>query len=266
MITLTYEPVLSRVTVDVSALAGGAEYAVIDRSVGGVTWTTVRGGSAADATSGAVLVYDYEFPDTVELTYRVRAYDSGDSLLSTETDTITVVLGAVWLKSPARPFLNRTVTVLDFGDITDPARGGVLEVLGRRLPVAVTEVRGSRRYELTLGTVDPEEARAVELFLSFGDVVFVHVPASCTNVPRSMYASVGDVGISRRSVYGPRRYFTLPLTEVAAPDAGIVGFTITWAGVVAAWATWGDLIADPAVPTWLDLQSYVSSPDDEIVG
>jgi hypothetical protein len=64
----------------------------------------------------------------------------------------------------------------------------------------------------------------------------------------------------------PVRHYVIPLAECDAPDPSVVGYTITWLGVVNGWATWADVLADPDVPTWLDLLEYVSSPEDEIVG
>jgi hypothetical protein len=197
-------------------------------------------------------------------TYRLRSYAAGGALLGTVYAVITPVLDVVWLKSPARPFLNRTVTVVGFSDVVTPSRGGVLEVAGRRLPVAITEVRGSRQYELTLRAATAEEAEALELFLSFGDVVLVQVPDDCV-VPRSMYAQVADVTFRQVGKHDSRvRYVSLPLTEVDEPDGGIVGYTVTWGGIVSAFATWADVVAEFA--TWLDVPQYVSNPEDEIVG
>lgn len=262
-LTVTYDPTLARVRLVASGLSAAA-YAVVERSVNGVQWTTVRGGAHAVPAGGVVRLDDYEFPDAVPVTYRVRSFDGSDVLLGTLSGSVTPALGGVWLKSAAYPFLNTPVTVTGFGDVTAPARGAVYDVLARRDPVAVTEVRGSRRYELTLRAADDVEEAALELALSFGDTAYVHVPAGCV-VPRSMWAFVGDVTISRPPRHdSTARYFVLPLTEVAAPDPAIVGATITWAGVTAAYATWADLMV--AKPTWADVLESISAPADEVVG
>lgn len=262
-LTVTYDPTLARVRIAGVDL-GAADHAVIDRSTNGVAWTTVRGGAAAEVTGGTVRLDDYEFTDGTPATYRLRLYDAADVLLGTLTGTVTPALGTVWLKNVGRPYLNRAVVVTGFGDVTAPARGGVFEVLGRRLPVAVTDVRGSRRYDLEVRASDLEIADAIELALSFGDPMFVHVPADCV-VPRSMYAFVGDVTQARRGKHDTTvRYFTLPLTEVDAPEASVVGSTVTCAGILAAFATCADVLA--AFPTVLDMLDYVSDPVDEVVG
>jgi hypothetical protein len=84
-------------------------------------------------------------------------------------------------------------------------------------------------------------------------------------VPRSIYAAVGDVAISRPPRHDSTvRYFALSLTEVAAPAAELVGYTATYGGLASAFATYAALAA--ALPTYLDVAQYVAAPSDEVVG
>ncbi len=265
-LTATYEDDLARVRLVGGGFSYDAASAVVDRYET-TTLTNpqaVRGGSEEVASGAVFRVDDYAFAPGVLNTYRMRVYATGGALLGTVYATVTPVLSTIWMKSVARPFLNRTITVVDFGNVSTPARGGVLEVAGRRLPVAITETRGSRRYDLVLRAADQDERRALELFLSFGDVILLQVPEGCL-VPGSMYAFVADVTWTRVGAHDSgTSYATLPLTEVDSPDDGIIGYTVTWAGVVSAWATWAEVKAANA--TWLDLLEYVSDPEDEIVG
>lgn len=257
----TYDPSLARVTLTISGLDAATASTVVTRWTGPTTSAVVRGSDLGASTSG--IVHDYEFESGVTTVYIVEAFDADGDPVDATGSEITPTLDAVWLKSIARPFLNRAVTVTGFSDVSLPARGGVLDVLDRRLPVAVTGVRGSRRYTLEMTTETLEQAEALELFFSFGDPVFVHVPGGCV-VPRSMYAFAGDVSISRRGAHDTeRRYFAVPLTEIAAPDPTIVGYTVTWGGVVSGFATWDDVTTD--FPTWLDVLQYVADPADEVV-
>lgn len=263
-LTAVYDPLLSRVRLAGSGLPYNVTRVEVWRYDTPVLTNpeVVRGSELAAGPADTVRVDDYEFAAGVANTYVLRAY-AGDVLLGTARVVLTPVLTSVWLKNVARPYLNRAVTVTGFSDVARPARGAVFDVLGRRLPVAVTEVRGSRRYELTLAAADAGEAEAIELALSFGETVFLHTPAGCA-VPGSMHAYVGDVTTSRTSTRGVRRYLSLPLTEVDAPAAEVVGATITWQGVLAAYPTWADLLAAKA--TWLDLLESISDPGDEVIG
>ncbi len=255
----------NRIQIAVGSLPGGSSYAVVDRTLDGVNYEIVRGGAAVAVTPGGdLLIYDYEFPAGQLITYRVRVYSAADALLATYADDITGTLEVAWLKSPTRPFLNREITIVGWSDVNTPARAGVFDVLGRRLPVAVTEVRGSRRFSLELRAAGTAEADALRLFFSFGDVVFLHVPDDC-EVPGSLYAAVGDVTESRVGKHDTSaRRFTLDLTECAQPDPSIVGNSITWTGVMSEWATWADLFGE--VASWADLLDTVSDPADEVVG
>lgn len=261
----TYDDSLGRVAVAITDIDPLATSVRVQRSIDGVTWVDVRGATGLAASTATQTVYDYEFTPGESNTYRAQALTAAGEVFATATGALTPTPTQVWLKSVARPFLNRPVTVHDYSDITRPARGAVFDVIGRRLPVAVTEIRGSRRFELTLRANTTDEVDALELFAAFGDVVYLQPPAG-SPVPGPLYAHVGDVTVSKGGRHQlPLRFLTWPLTEVDAPDPAIVGYTITWAGVGAAWATWGALLADAAVPTWLDLLEHVSAPADEIV-
>ncbi len=221
-------------------------------------------GSELDVTSADVVqVDDYEFAPATANTYVLRAY-AGNTLVGTAQAVVTPTLDGVWLVNVARPFVNRRVTVAGWAEVTRPARGAVHEVLGRVLPVAVTEVRGSRRFTLTLVAADQAEADAIELALSFGDTVFLQIPSPDCPIPGPMHVFVADVTTSRRSQRGVRRYLSLPLTEVDGPDSGVVGATITWQGVLSAYPTWADLLA--AKTGWLSLLESISAPADEVTG
>ncbi len=177
--------------------------------------------------------------------------------------TIVPALDRARLVFPLRPYLNRDLTVTGWSEVTRPARGAVFEVLGRRLPVAVTEVRGSRRFDVTVVVADQAAADDLELALSFGDVAFFQVPPGHP-MPGPLYAAVGDVSTAKRSQTGRRRFLTLPLTEVAAPDPALAGASITWQGVLGAYPSWADVLA--AHESWLSLVSSVSDAEDEVVG
>lgn len=241
------------------AQIASGDTATVERTVDGVRWSTVRGGDAVPINaSGGARIDDYEFTPNVANTYRVTAG------ATTQSATITPPMSQVWIKNVARPFLNRAVTVVNWGPVGRPSRGGTFAVVGRTMPVAVTDVRGSRTYELELMFPDPDGAEDFDTVLAAGDPVLVHVPGGddCL-LPRSMYAVVGDYEIDRKMPRSPRRYFTLPLTEVAAPAPEIVGATVTWQSIVNAFATWSDLLDTEA--TWHDVAERIGEADEVIV-
>lgn len=170
--------------------------------------------------------------------------------ISQETATATPFPDSVWLKFPSRPAQNCAITVTDFGDITRPDRGAEHDVVGRTLPVAITDVMGSRRFLLTIMVADPSTASEMDSRLALGEPVFIHAPAPDCVIP-TLYAVIKGTTQRKASKRGRRRYFDLPLVESAAPGPTVAGGTITWADVIATYATWADVIAAKA--TWADL-------------
>jgi hypothetical protein len=180
---------------------------------------------------------------------------------ASQTGSITPTLDRVWLKNLARPFLNRAITVTDWSDVEQPSRNGVFDIVGRTLPVAVTDVRTSRRYTLTVMADTADDAEELRLCLAAGDPVLLHVPEDC-DVP-GMYAVVGDVSIARRSPRAKRRFLTLPMVECAAPGPDIIGATATYQTIVNNYATYADLLA--AFATYQDVLELIAEPAEVIV-
>lgn len=266
-VTLTYDPTLSRVRIAATGLVGTATRATVQRSLDLIRWTTVRGGTGLDLASGVMLrtLDDYEFVDRQVNHYRVTALENNVEV-DQQSASITPALSEVWLKSLARPFLNRTVSVRGYSDISRPSRAGVFNVVGRSVPVAVTELRASRQWAMDVVTDTADDASDLELLLASGDVLLVHVPTGqgrVSTVPGG-YVSVGDVRLATPpTVDLTQRVFSLPCTEVAAPGPDVVGATSTWQTVLNTYATWADLLAAHA--SWADLLELVGEPDDVVV-
>lgn len=260
-LTATYDGTLSRIRLAATLLGASATYAVFDRTTDAINYTTVRGGAEVTVTGQNANLDDFEWDPGVATTYRVRSYNASDVLQQTFTDGIVQDLDQVWIKLVARPFLNRAVVVADFGPVQRPARAGVFPVVGRSFPVSVSDVRGSRRYTLEVMTESPSEASDIDLLLATGDPVFVHVP-STSAVPGGYYA-VGDTTEARTGRVSDRRTFEIPLTQIAAPGPDVVGASITWQGVMNAYADWTAVIANHT--DWQDLLELIGSPTDVIV-
>ena len=181
--------------------------------------------------------------------------------LNEQTANVTPTLTQPWLKSVYRPFLNMPIDVGKRGDATRPARVGVFDVEGSQTPIAITDVRGSKGFELRLRTGTDEDTAKMSSLLDSGDVLLLQVPPG-SRLP-SGYLAVGDVG---EHYLGPRsepQHWILPCRNVAAPTADITGVTATWAEIKAAFATWAALKA--FFPTWRDVLDYVADPEDLVV-
>lgn len=261
-LTATYDPLLGRIRLTGTSLGATATYAVFDRTTNGVTYTVVRGGSGVLVTSATAKVDDYEFPVDQAVTYRVRSYNASNVLQQTFTASITQDLDNPWLKSISRPFLNREIVVSEAGDVSHSNRASIFQVVGRSDPVAVTDTGGLTSYDLVVTTFSDGEADVLRYLVTSGDVIFLQSSASC-KLPVEGYFAIGNVTESRHGNKRGRKWFTLPLTRVAAPGPDVIGSTYTWASVLADYATWADVIA--ANLTWADLLEHVGDPSEVIV-
>jgi len=251
----TFDPVLSRVRLAATAIDPATE-ALFERSTNGVRWTTVRGGTAVPVTVGdTAALDDYEFVPAAVNYYRVTG---GADVYTT---TITPAQTGVWLKSISRPFLNRAVSVVGHSDVSRRARNGVFDVIGRSDPVAVTDVRSSRAWEMTVAVETVPDADALELVFASGDPLYVQTDGAL-DIPGG-YVVVGDVTRRRYGRLSTRRYFDLPMRNVAAPGPDIVGSTITWETLMGEFGTWADVLA--AFGTWAAVAEHVASPSVVIV-
>jgi hypothetical protein len=261
-LTGTYESTLSRIRLTGTTLGASATYAVFDRTTDGIWYTTVRGGSSVPVSAQTAKLDDYEFPAGPAITYRVRSYNASNVLQATATVVVTQDLADVWVKVPARPFLNRAVEASVNVEVTRQARGGVFPVLGRSFPIAVSDVRGSRQFELRVRTSTATQHRDVDLLLASGEPIYLHVPSTNTRLP-SGYFVIGDTTEEPTGRYLYEREFTLPVTEIAAPGPDVVGASSTWQSVISAYATWQNVIN--AQTTWTTLLELVGSPTEVIV-
>ncbi|MCM4080406.1 hypothetical protein [Paractinoplanes hotanensis] len=254
-IAVTLDTVLSRVRVVGAGLSAGPAH--FQKSLNdGLTWTTLRGGEAVTVVSGDARADDYEFTPGVEHVYRI---DDGTDLWDF---TFTPAQTAVWLKSITRPFLNRAVSVVGHGDITLPARNGIFAVIGRSNPVAVTDVRLARQFQMTVKADSISDADAIELVLASGDPLYIQAPADSRDIPGG-YVVVGDAVRRRFGHVSARRWFDLPCTVVAAPGAGVVGSTVTWESLLLEFGSWADVLTE--FGTWADVAEYVASPSVVVV-
>lgn len=261
-VTLTYDAGLSRVRI-VGDVHASSQYGVVERSTNGTQWAVVRGAAELTPAASQVQADDYEFAPGVVNTYRVRGFSAVDIQLSSETNTITPVIDRLWLKSVARPYLNRAVVTREYSPPTRRSRAGRFDISGRTMPVVVSEVMSGREWTYQILTYSLAEAHALDLLLASGDILYAQVPPGF-DIPGG-YIGVGDTPRDRisRPLSDDRRQFSIPVFECAAPGPDVVGYTATWEGLLAEYGTWTAVLS--AFATWADVLEYVSDPETVLV-
>jgi hypothetical protein len=256
-LTPTYDSQLNRVKLNCTSL-GAAVSAIVSRSTDQIVWTTVRGGGNVVITSGTMAeISDYEFVNGVINYYKVDPNTGAD-----QTANITPSFTQLWLKSVARPFLNMSFTLHEIvSAIRRKSRNGVFEVIGRTLPVGVTDVRLGRNYTLMLVTETAQQASDLDLLLASGDILFLHPPTDWL-IPKGHYIMPGDYeeGLRWTTTW---RVWQIPVEEIAAVGSDVVGSTATWTTVTSTYATWADVVA--AHSSWASLLTLIGDPSEVIV-
>lgn len=253
-------------------VVSGRNDGMVDQFAGVVHGVQVLDG--IDGTEVANPDFDAQAPGTTMFTDAAgREWTlHGDAEIegaATFESSITPVLEEVWLKSIKYPFLNRPVDCPNYGDVGRAFRGGVFDVQGRSMPIAVTDLKGSRTWQMTVLTHSLAEARDMDLILAANQVMFIHPPCEdldgcgpVSAVPGG-YVVIGET-VQSRGIPGSRtRIWTLPLREVVQPSAEVIPATMTWGTVLRLYGSWEALIASN--PTWIDLFQNVGSPDDLVV-
>lgn len=263
-LTATYDPILSRIRLSATLLGATATRCVFWRTHSNFAqYDTVRGGWPVVVTAQNASLDDYEFEPGIAVTYRVQSYTAANlTAVATFDVTITQDLTVVWLKVPAAPYLNTPVVVADRSEIKRRSRSALFDVVGRTKPVMVGDVASSLSYTLELITETPAAERNLDYLFASGEVVFVQLPSTVEHFPGGYFA-VGDVSREATLRRSPRRVWSIPLTEVAAPGPAVIGTAYTIASMLAEYATITAVMTGNA--TIADLLNRTGSPADVIV-
>jgi hypothetical protein len=249
------------------------------------SWTSVATLAAATAEigdfpstagSGAGLVWDYQLmasPVAVAqgafvvtggssaISYGANAVLRSADYVNRAVNTITPAMSCVWLKFPVAPYLNRTVTLVDWDTVARASRTGFYTVVAKRDAIASTDTHVPRTVSIDLFSYTDDEKDAIDLVLSVGQIMLLHVPANVA-LP-SMYAGIGTFQFVRPAHLSHRGTYTIPLTEVSQPDLSIVGNLVSWATLITNYTTWQDVVNANA--TWTAVLALTGSPADATV-
>ncbi|MFI5607781.1 hypothetical protein [Amycolatopsis sp. NPDC051903] len=170
------------------------------------------------------------------------------------TATVTPMLDTAWLKNPRRPSLNTAVIVSEVGPLSRDSRSGTFDVIGRTMPVVVSDVASSRKFSLTIMVDDADGASDLDARLAAGDALFLQTPDPDSVVP-TLYFVTSGYSWRRTSHRGKRRFFDLDVVEVSIPAPTVYGGTITYADLPGLYASYNTVAS--SVSTYFNLMDLV---------
>jgi hypothetical protein len=215
----------------------------------------VRGAFKKEAVN-SLIAADYEAPQNTPISYYAVVSDGTQTrnsdlvTLSSEIDRGgDVVFGLT------NPLAVQKVIVVSVPSLVSESRQDVVQVVGRRDAVVVSDVRSFPTGTLTLATLTDGERFGLYQLLNDGGLLAFSPHQPNYGFSDVWYLAVGNVTERRISPIGhaPERYFDLEFRRVAPPPADFVG---------PAFRTWGDLWSESvswdslkqAGITWLRLQ------------
>lgn len=243
----------------VAPLAGMAEIGEVFSTAGsdaGQVWDYLIQTAAADIPAGSFVVTG----GAGAISRGLVAVMPVAPYLTRATASVTPAMTSVWLRYPTAPFLDQPVTLLGWDELARTSRNGVLDVVGVREALAVTEVHGGRRTQVALRTQTVITTAALDLTLSCGQPLFLQVPPSCA-LP-SMYAAAMDYRIIRPASRSVKASFLLQLAECQPPAPEVSGVLGSYATLLARYATYSDVLA---LGTYTAVLALVGSAADLLV-
>lgn len=138
----------------------------------------------------------------------------------------------LWLKIPARPALNLAIELACPGasglgwlwpsnpTVRRRARAGILPVVGRTYPVAATDLRLAREWQVDLRTTTTSAFDRVDALFAPGDVIFIQPPCDCLGVPGG-YVAAMDLTYEPHIALTDQVDWSVPVVEVAAPGPDV---------------------------------------------
>jgi hypothetical protein len=202
----------------------------------------VRLADPAELSAGLWTGYDYESWLNAEATY--TATTAGGSVTS---DPVTLTADRPWLRHPGVPSLS--IPIEPLGPIADrvrPVNQAVLQPLGRREPIVVTDQRRkSIRSTLRLRTRTADEAAALVGITDDASILLLDIDAKWGLGITHAYLALGDLTETPFQVdYGPDlwRTWSAPYVVVGRPAGGLQAER-TYADVLAEHATYADVLS-----------------------
>lgn len=160
-----------------------------------------------------------------------------------------------WLINPGRPGQNVRVECTDISEITNAGRTGVFEILGRSVPVVVSDVMASDEITISIDAASKQEVNDLAGRLALGDPMYFLVADPAADVD-SFYFTVTDMK-RRRDAANSSWTLDITVRETGQPAPTVYGLTYIWNDVISDYATWTDVVAGNV--SWSNLVDKISN-------
>lgn len=234
---------LSRVELDIQFATTVSQVRVGRRDPSGFT-TLIRQGDPFTVTSGRGLLYDYEAPLDVDISYTATQVTPPGNEVAASATIKLASDGHSWLKDPGLPSMNLRVGVSALPTLTRAARGNALAVVGRAAPVVLTDIQSAPTGVVTLYSLTDTGRNGLLALMSRGSVLLLSTPAAYGF--GSQYIVLGEVTENRVGLAPEAsRTWDLPFTVVERPPGLSKPATTKnlWSDVRDFYGAWGTLTA-----------------------
>lgn len=254
-LTAVTNAALAKTTITLTWTPGVGTATIVRVSTATGTVLPVRNAEPATLTAGVWIGDDFEAPLAENFYYQATSVDSA-SIITSATYFIDAA-GETMLKHPGRPALNSWVHLEAGPDLERPIMQGVHDVLGRRMPIAVSMRRSSERGTLQLITFTDAERAALLLLTDDGTPLLFST--SLVYGFSNVYVAVGDLTEKRASssAVEQTRRWDLPFVVVDRPAGAALAVGNTWSDALTAYTSWQTLLAGEG--TWAGLLEGLGS-------
>lgn len=262
-ISMELDTVRGAVRLTVTFPAGTAKASVWRTATASGNEAFVRGWQERTTGVTEAIIYDYEVPLGVEVTYYAQAWDSGDVASAVGASSpLTFDDDRDWLVDLARPTNTYPILVESLPELVFSTPVGVHRVLDRRDPILTTAPSWTPQGTLTFTTSTKGERDRARTILGGGTAVLLRTPPE--RGVGNLYCGVLNMReqrASRLAIHADRR-FVVDVVQVARPDPRLFVPTapLTYAELLAEYVTYR-----PLRDTGLSYQEVAYTfPDDRI--
>lgn len=162
-----------------------------------------------------------------------------------------------WLMNPQRPGQNIRIEVVGFSEYGQTGKTGIFEILGRSVPVVVTDTMQSEEFTFDIDALNKQTAKEIAQRLALGETMYLLSGDPSNDVDTVYFSTLSFT----RTIDALKSSWTLTVSArvTGQPAPAVYGSTYVWSDVPTDYATWSAVVADPQNTSWSNLVDKVST-------